>query len=80
MKPTKWATTALVLLLATGSVWATGDGKYGEISAYEVKKRTEKLLKEVPWHKDFDVAMAAAQEADKPLLWIQMVGDLDGGL
>ena len=66
--------------LFIGSAVATDDGTQGKVSKEEVAKRTKAVLSELKWHTDYEQAIAVAKESNKPLVWIQMVGDLDGGL
>jgi hypothetical protein len=51
-----------------------------KISAEEAQKAAAKVLAEVHWHTDLSHALATAKEEGKPVLWIQLVGNLDGGL
>lgn len=77
------------LLLATGvSLAADGVKEKGAltlrskptITGQEVKRTTDLLLSEVPWHKDLEHALAVAKEENKPVFWLQLVGELDDGL
>ncbi len=77
------------LLLATGVVLAAdGIREKGAltlrskptISGEEVKRTTDLLLSEVPWHRDLEQALAVAKEQNKPVFWLQLVGELDDGL
>gem|GEM_PF-655757 len=51
-----------------------------KLSGTEVAGRIEHLMSGINWHGNFDDAMARAAEEGKPLFWLQMVGNLDGGL
>lgn len=46
----------------------------GHVSARQI----EKLTTEVNWFKDLKKAEAAAQEQGKLILWVHMVGKIDG--
>ena len=46
----------------------------------KVGDRTEKVFGKLQWHRSLDKALADARTQNKPLLWLQLVGDLDGGL
>ena len=50
------------------------------ISGEEVAKNVEKVMKEINWSKDLDKLQEQAKKENKLVLWIQIVGDLDGGL
>ena len=70
---------AVVALIALPQ-GALAGGKHvlmdGETAAERIKEVTTKI----PWQRDFEEALAAAKQQDKPLFWLQMVGDLDDGL
>lgn len=66
---------ALVLLLC-GSGLAHGQ----KVPGKAVAKNTSRVLDKIDWQVDFDIALAKAKEDQKPLLWLQTVGDLGGGL
>ena len=40
-----------------------------------VAERTQRVLR-LPWHRDLGSALEASRLSGKPLLWLQMVGDL----
>ncbi len=78
-----------VLLLATGVLLAAdGVREKGALTlrsnltirGEEVKRTTDLLLSEVSWHKDLEHALALAKEENKPVFWLQLVGELDDGL
>jgi hypothetical protein len=43
-----------------------------------VEKRVEKLNDKIHWYTSLDDATAAAKEQKRPLLWIHLLGDIDG--
>lgn len=55
---------------------------YGDpgISGTAVEKRVMQMMQGIDWYASFDDAVAAAAEEAKPVFWVQLVGNLDGGL
>lgn len=50
------------------------------VSAKKVEKNVEKLEKNIRWHRNFDELKAEAKKKNKMVFWMQLVGDLNGGL
>ncbi len=50
------------------------------VSAKKVEKNVEKLEKTIRWHRNFDELKAEAKKKNKMVFWMQLVGDLNGGL
>ncbi len=79
-----WACVMGLLLGGTvflGSNWANAGGGYEPLMKGSVAKaRIERVTQEIDWKRDLDSTLAAAKEANKPVLWLQLVGDLDDGL
>ncbi|MEM7263102.1 MAG: hypothetical protein AAF488_14020 [Planctomycetota bacterium] len=74
---------AAILVLTCGLVMGADAmaGDYGRrIEGSVVKESTDKVLETVTWHRTIDAALSDAQKQKKPMLFLQMVGDLDGGL
>ena len=75
--------TIASILVMTVALAITGDAfaDYGRrIAGSVVQERTDKVLNTVQWHRDLDSVRSAAKAANKPILFLQMVGDLDSGL
>ena len=51
-----------------------------EVSAQRVAERVEKVMKAIDWQESLAGARAKAQKEKKLVFWLQLVGDLDGGL
>ena len=51
-----------------------------EYSANDVQRRVENVLTTYDWHHSIEDLSSAAQDKNRMMLWIQIVGDLDGGL
>jgi len=51
-----------------------------EVSATQVAERTQKVLKHIPWAESLNAAKEKAAQEKKLVFWMQLVGDLDGGL
>lgn len=49
-------------------------------TAQDVEKRVEGVMKNYEWHRSIDDLKAAAADKGRMMLWIQIVGELDGGL
>jgi hypothetical protein len=49
-----------------------------QLAPEELAERVETLQRELAWHVDLEEARQAAIEANKPILWIQALGDLSG--
>ncbi|HIA27333.1 MAG TPA: hypothetical protein EYN79_04315 [Planctomycetes bacterium] len=74
-------------LLAVSLMAVAGDdekakNKYGvqQLSGTMVEKRVMQMLQGVDWYGSFNDAVAAAAEEARPVFWVQLVGELDGGL
>ena len=51
-----------------------------EVSGPQVAERVEKVMKSIDWQESLAAAQAKAQKEKKLVFWLQLVGDLDGGL
>lgn len=51
-----------------------------DVSGTQVAERTEKVLKSLPWASSLAEAKERAQKENKLVFWLQLVGNLDGGL
>ena len=64
---------AAVLLLCSASGAA-------EVKGTQVAERTTKALTAIPWAGDIDQVLEKAKKEMKLVFWLQLVGDLAGGL
>lgn len=51
-----------------------------EVPGPQVADRTQKVLKQMPWAASLKAAQEKAAQEKKLVFWLQLVGDLDGGL
>ena len=72
------AVSAVTVLLASGPLCAQSYKKH--VKGEDVLKRTTTVVKEEPWASSLDKLMARAKDEKKLIFWMQLVGDLDGGL
>ena len=49
-----------------------------QVSGRRLARAVNKLTRELKWHRKLEDAAAAAEETGKPILWIQLLGDLRG--
>jgi hypothetical protein len=49
-----------------------------QVPAEELAKNVSKLQSALPWHDNLEEAKRAATQSNKPILWIQALGDLSG--
>ena len=72
------AVCALAALLASGPLWAQSFKKH--VKGDEVLKRTTTVVQKERWSDSLDGLMARAKAEKKLIFWLQLVGDLGGGL
>jgi hypothetical protein len=69
-------------MAAAASAQAPGDPAAGvealRVSGRDVNRGVRKMLSELRWHRDLGGAASEARERQRPILWIQMLGDLRG--
>lgn len=51
-----------------------------EVTGQQVAERVEKVMKSIAWEESLAAAQAKAQKEKKLVFWLQLVGELDGGL
>jgi hypothetical protein len=49
-----------------------------QLKGRRLAREVKKLTRELDWHRELDDAAAAAAQEGKPILWIQLLGDLPG--
>lgn len=50
------------------------------VGSAEVEKRTTEVLRKGNWSSTFEALQARAKKQGKLIFWLQLVGELDGGL
>ncbi len=48
------------------------------VAGHDVYRGVRKVLTELTWHRDLDLAASQAKKQQRPILWLQMLGDLRG--
>ncbi len=51
-----------------------------KISASKVEKNVKSVNRVINWHNSLDVVKQKAEKTGKMIFWMQLVGELDGGL
>ena len=74
-KGSPWLGSALALLLICSNP-PMGKRMPGE----EAAKRSQRVSENIQWARDFDEARTTSIDLGKPLFWLQVVGELGGGL
>ncbi len=72
------AALALVALMGSGPLCAQSYKRH--VKGDEVLKRTTTVLAKRQWTDSLDALMARAKTEKKLIFWLQLVGDLGGGL
>ncbi len=72
------AVSALVALLGSGPLCAQSFKRH--VKGDEVLKRTTTVVEEEQWSDSLDALMVRAKAEKKLIFWLQLVGDLGGGL
>ena len=73
------AVLALWVLVPSGPV-AEATGYEKLMDGKVAQARVKRVMEEIDWKRDLESALATAKDQNKPLLWLQLVGDLDDGL
>ncbi|MFN0059765.1 MAG: hypothetical protein ACKVX7_15005 [Planctomycetota bacterium] len=76
----RWRSASLVVALLLTVSARTQAQRAETIAGTDVAKNTERVLSDLTWHRELDAGLATARAQAKPMVWIQMVGDLDSGL
>ena len=48
------------------------------VDGQEAFQRVTKLTTEIPWYSQYDYALKMAQQQNKPVFWMHMLGPLNG--
>ena len=67
------------MLLTTGVLHAQNVA-YKTVTGGQVKLNVDKMMSKIDWSKDFNELKKKAQAQKKMIFWVDIVGDLDGGL
>ena len=68
------------LLVAGALVASLASSAPAQIAGDEVAERTITMMTSLDWHSSVAEVTKVATEQDKPIFWLQIVGDLDGDL
>ena len=75
----KLTVAAVAVLLTTGVLHAQNVA-YKTVTGEQVKLNVDKMMSKINWSKDFNELKKKAQAEKKMIFWVDIVGDLDGGL
>ncbi|MBL04134.1 MAG: hypothetical protein VYB34_15715 [Planctomycetota bacterium] len=75
----KLTVAAVAVLLTTGVLHAQNVA-YKTVTGGQVKLNVDKMMSKIDWSKDFNELKKKAQAQKKMIFWVDIVGDLDGGL
>ena len=75
----KLTVAAVAVLLTTGALHAQNVA-YKTFTGEQVKLNVDKMMSKIDWSKDFNELKKKAQAQRKMIFWVDIVGNLDGGL
>ena len=75
----KLAVVAFAVLLTTGALQAQKVA-YRTYTGEQVEQNVDKMMSKINWSKDFNELKKRAQAEKKMIFWVDIVGNLDGGL
>ncbi|MEC9352618.1 MAG: hypothetical protein VYD81_04815 [Planctomycetota bacterium] len=75
----KLTVAAFAVLLTTGALQAQ-NVSYKTWTGDQVKSNVDKMMSKINWGNNFDELKKRAQAEKKMIFWVDIVGDLDGGL
>ena len=75
----KLTVAAVAVLLTTGALHAQNVA-YKTVTGAQVQLNVDKMMSKINWSKDFSQLKKQAQAERKMIFWVDIVGDLDGGL
>ena len=70
----------LILVLLLSCVFLYADTLKQKVSASQVEKNVAKVMKVYNWSDSLDELQEIAESKNKMIFWLQVVGELDGGL
>ncbi len=75
----KLTVAAFAVLLTTGALHAQNVA-YTTWTGEQVKANVDKMMSKINWSNNFKELKKKAQAEKKMIFWVDIVGDLDGGL
>ena len=75
----KLAVATFAVLLTTGALQAQNVA-YRTYTGEQVKQNVDKMMSKINWNKNFDELKQKAQAERKMIFWVDIVGDINGGL
>ena len=75
----KLTVAAVAVLLTTGALHAQNVA-YKTVTGEQVQLNVDKMMSKIDWGKDFNELKKKAQAEKKMIFWVDIVGDIDGGL
>lgn len=75
----KLTVAAVAVLLTTGVLHAQNVA-YKTVTGGQVKLNVDKMMSKIDWSKDFNELKKKAQAQKKMIFWVDIVGDINGGL
>ena len=75
----KLTVAAVAVLLTTGALHAQNVA-YKTVTGEEVQLNVDKMMSKINWSNNFNELKKQAQAEKKMIFWVDIVGDLDGGL
>tara|TARA_B100000929_G_scaffold288730_1_gene277829 strand:- start:363 stop:599 length:237 start_codon:yes stop_codon:yes gene_type:complete len=75
----KLTVAAFAVLFVTGTLHAQ-NVSYKTVTGEQVKLNVDKMMSKIDWSKDFNELKKKAQAEKKMIFWVDIVGDIDGGL
>jgi len=75
----KLTVAAFAVLLTTGALHAQNVA-YKTVTGDQVKLNVDKMMSKINWSKDLNELKKKAQAEKKMIFWVDIVGDINGGL
>jgi hypothetical protein len=75
----KLTLAAVAMLLTTGVLHAQNVA-YKTVTGEQVKQNVDKMMSKINWSKDLNELKKKAQAERKMIFWVDIVGDINGGL
>tara|TARA_B100000749_G_scaffold261013_1_gene232900 strand:- start:358 stop:594 length:237 start_codon:yes stop_codon:yes gene_type:complete len=75
----KLTVAAVAVLLTTGALHAQNVA-YKTVTGEQVQLNVDKMMSKINWNKDFNELKKKAQAERKMIFWVDIVGDINGGL
>ena len=75
----KLTVAAVAVLLTTGALHAQNVA-YKTVTGEQVQLNVDKMMSKINWSKDFNELKKKAHAERKMIFWVDIVGDINGGL